>query len=336
MSKYTCWCFWTHLQWSPWNHVVFSCLWTSYTFLQATQLRLIRPQLVSKWLASYFPHDCPFMSHIGSSPPFCFDARCTLASCQGSCCQAPASHFKPEAPHPPATLPTFPPLILGEFPLEGILQVIFPGDCKLQHDDWPWGFRHDNDIWSQDAEFLLEAKIPADVLAEVPGCSLNLRKVMACFEGPLNSSGSWMDLIVAPLLVPWAATQDMLSGWSLRFHVCNPVWFHVWNPMWHVLSIVQPMSPSSQAHCHTMTRYPLCSIANIVHDLSPFLLILPPPEPGTASPLLLGVSVWELEVGKDLGPTLPQVTSPTSLLGCNLDSACWTASTACHFLPVLT
>lgn len=41
-----------------------SGLSASYILLQATQLRLIRSQLVSSWLTSYFaPHGSPLLSH---------------------------------------------------------------------------------------------------------------------------------------------------------------------------------------------------------------------------------------------------------------------------------
>lgn len=49
-----CRCFQTHLQCCSWSHQVFLFCSTSYTLLQVTQLRLIKPQLVSRWQVGYF------------------------------------------------------------------------------------------------------------------------------------------------------------------------------------------------------------------------------------------------------------------------------------------
>lgn len=79
-----------------------SGLSASYILLQTTQLRLIRPQHVYRWLASYWPHGYPLspqpslgsLCYIcgvadGSYPPLSLDVLCAVGSGQGPRCKAP-------------------------------------------------------------------------------------------------------------------------------------------------------------------------------------------------------------------------------------------------------
>lgn len=97
-----------------------SGLSTSYILLQTTPLRLTKPQLVYRWLASYWPHGCPLspqpskgsLCHIcgvaeGSSLPFSLDAQCAVGSVQGSRCKTHVPNFTWKAPCPLANLLSF-------------------------------------------------------------------------------------------------------------------------------------------------------------------------------------------------------------------------------------
>ena len=135
-----------------------SGLSTSYALLQVTQPGLIRPQLVSRWLASYhdsmaplfwatailrlsLPHRwyCGWLSSF--SHPRCLNYW-RLWPRKG--CKSSASNLHRETPCSPASLlaVTDQSCVLGELPLKGFFQAIFPRDCQLQQHCLLGGLRH--------------------------------------------------------------------------------------------------------------------------------------------------------------------------------------------------
>jgi len=109
-----------------------SGLSASSTLLQVTQPGLIRPQLVSRWLAT------PLLSH-------------SHLEALSAPSVVPADGSPQSSPGSPSGLLAVADqsCILGELPCSGLFQAIFPWDCQLRQHNLLCGLRHQDNVWSQ-------------------------------------------------------------------------------------------------------------------------------------------------------------------------------------------
>ena len=133
-----------------------SALSATFTLLQSTQLRLIRPQLGSSLLAIYFaPHGSPRLSP-GFFSPHSFNTQWMESIEICSHTKTSASHFYWETPCSPSGLftTTKQSLSHGELPFKGLFQAVFPTHCELEQNLFFNELGQGESVWSQGGGYI--------------------------------------------------------------------------------------------------------------------------------------------------------------------------------------